>query len=131
MVDTSDLSDLEVVAKTLDGEAGNQGEQGQRAVANVVMRRAALGWQGERTPRGVCLHPEQFSCWLGGHDTDRIMASDNPSCVTIAQLALAGSLADITDGATHYYDTSISPPYWAENEIPCAKIGDLVFYNLA
>ena len=127
MADTDAFSDLEIVAKTLDGEAGNQGIQGMTAVANVIRNRAALAWQGETSLRGVCLHPYQFSCWLPGPDRERIMASTNPACIPIAQAALDRTLVDITNGADSY-EVHGTQAYWANRLTPVATIGDQDFY---
>ena len=127
VANVSTLSDAEVVAKTLDGEAGNQGYRGQKAVANVIMRRAQLGWQGEKTLRGVCLHPKQFSCWDIGPDLDRIMAGTNPQCMSLALLALANNLPDITNGADSYQVRGTNA-YWSQGLTPVASIGAHDFY---
>jgi spore germination cell wall hydrolase CwlJ-like protein len=133
MADTDYLTDLQIVARTLDGEAGNQGYAGQQGVANVIQNRIVLVWQGETTARGVCLHRLQFDCWSPGVDRNRIMASGYipPSqCLLIARTALNGTLTDITQGATHYFDDSIEPPIWAAPARFTVKIGSLNFYNL-
>ena len=130
---TAGLSDLDVVTRTLDGEAGDQGVKGQQGVGNTLMRRAALQWQRETTVRGVCLHHEQYSCWLPGRDFERITAPDYVApqgCVLVAKMVLDGSLGDITQGATHYFDDSIEPPVWADPARFTVKIGRLNFYNL-
>lgn len=127
MNDTDQFSDLEIFAKTLDGEAGNQGYEGQQAVANVIMKRVALKWQHETTPRGVCLHHYQFSCWLPGSDRDRIMKSTNPQCLAIAKLALDGALSDITNEADSY-EVHGTQAYWSNRLTPVATIGDQDFY---
>ena len=127
MADTDALSELQVFAATLDGEAGNQGYEGQQAVANVIMQRVKMQWQRETTVRGVCLHPYQFSCWLPGPDRDRIMASTNPQCLEIAQLAIDGNLLNIVDEADSYCVTGTNP-YWAAKLVPVAVIGAHSFY---
>jgi spore germination cell wall hydrolase CwlJ-like protein len=48
----------------------------------------------------------------------------------IAAEAVQGSLIDITDGADHYYATSISTPAWAQGKAPTCTIGRQVFYAL-
>ncbi len=130
MSDTDALSDQQIVARTLDGEAGDQGYAGQQGVANVIMKRAELGWQGETTLRGVCLHPEQFDCWIPGKDRSRIMAPgyvEPPQCMLIAGMALKGTLRDITGGADSYEVTGTGA-YWARGLMPSAVIQDQSFY---
>jgi spore germination cell wall hydrolase CwlJ-like protein len=127
MGDLDQFSDLEIVAKTLDGEAGDQGYEGQQAVANVIGLRASLKWQGEDTLRGVCLHPYQFSCWLPGPDRDRIIVSENDSCLKIAELTVNGTLPDITNGADSYEVTGTGA-YWSYGLNPVTVIGKHSFY---
>ena len=127
VLDTDQFSEEEIFAKTLDGEAANQGRIGQQAVANTIMRRVALQWQGETTVRGVCLRRKQYSCWNPGQDRDRIMKETNPQCLLIAQLAMAGSLSDLTAGADSYIVRD-TPCYWAKGLMPVASIGVHDFY---
>ena len=134
MVDIDDLDDEEIVGRTIDGEAGGEGYAGQQGVGDVIQERVVLNWQKETTPRGVCLHHMQFDCWLPGRDRNRILADDYvmPSQIrVIAQMVLKGTLDDITQGATHYFDDSIKPPSWAAPNKFTVKIGRLNFYNLA
>lgn len=138
MPDNDDLdvfSDQEIIAKTLYGEARNQGYQGQQAVCNVIFNRTAKpSWWGAN-PRQVCLHPYQFSCWNESDpnrsvivevtDKDQIYAQ----CLAIAADGLSGVLPDITGGATSYFVTSMSnPPAWAKGLDPSAIIGVHSFY---
>lgn len=130
MVDFSQYTDLDLVIKTLDGEAGDQGYAGIQGVGSVILRRAQLGWQGEKTVRGVCTHPKQFDCWGAGPDLDRITDvnySPPSDCITIAKQVLDGSLPDNTGGADSYIVTG-TPCYWAENLTPTAVIGNQSFY---
>lgn len=63
MTDIDKLTDLQVVAATLWGEARGEGVEGMIAVAHVIANRARKGgWWGS-TPRDVCLKKWQFSCW--------------------------------------------------------------------
>ena len=134
MINISELTDAEIVARTLDGEAGNQGYTGMQAVGCVIQNRVKLKWQGETTARGVCLHKFQFDCWLPGKDFERITSPNYAplaDSVVIANQVLKGNLPDITGGATHYFDNSIPPPSWAKAENFTGDIGKLHFYKLA
>lgn len=84
--------------------------------------------------RGVWESHWQFSCW-NEKDSNRAKAlavtKDNrnfQSCLRIARRALAGTLKDPTDGATHYHAKPVTPP-WASGRKPCAEIGNHKFYN--
>lgn len=128
------MSDLNIVALTLCGEAESLGYVGMQGVGSTIQKRTILNWQHETTARGVCLHFEQYSCWLQGPDRNRIMAPDfviPDTAIAIANMILTQTLPDNTNGGTHYYDNSISPPYWTEGLAPTAFIGTLIFYDLS
>lgn len=130
MSDTDIFSDLQIIARTLDGEAGNQGLEGIQGVGSVILRRVLLKWQGETTARGVCLHAKQFSCWLPSRDRNRIMGQfyfAPPKCMEIAQQITVGTLPDNTNGADSYIVTGM-PYYWAIGLTPVAIIGNQSFY---
>lgn len=125
---------LDVLARTLWGEARGEGRAGMQAVACVILNRASdPGWWG-RSVAEVCLKPWQFSCWLQS-DPNRpkllaVTAGERvfAQAQQIARAALAGELADYTFGATHYHVIDIAPA-WAAGHTPCVLIGRHAFYN--
>lgn len=133
-METDNLSSSEIVAKTLYGEASNQGYEGQKAVANVIQNRVKLkGWMGHDF-RSVCLKPYQFSCWLESDpNRARIMAANQgdpvyAQCLQLAKLAIGGQLDDITNGADSYRVIG-TPAKWAEGLLPVAVIGKHEFFK--
>ncbi len=131
---------LDVLARTLWGEARGEGETGMRAVANVILNRVEVAglfggyWWGNDVLR-VCLKPYQFSCW-NKNDPNYTkllgVTEDNPVfalALDIANSALRGQLQDITQGATHYHTQQINPA-WASRRDPCARIGAHIFYRI-
>lgn len=134
-----DLS-VDVLARTLWGEARNQGTHGMQAVANVVMNRVAQAqkkgrfWWGNSVIQ-VCQKPYQFSCWnRNDPNFAKVQAVETTdlyfaSAIRIARRAIIGKLPDITNGATHYHTKSILP-YWAKGQKPCEHIGAHVFYRM-
>lgn len=116
--------DLDILTRTLVGEAEVKDIDDAQAIANVIVNRMRLpNWPNSAVD--VCLQPLQFSCW---NKTDpqraRILAMDksNPwflSCLAIARQALNGALTDHTNRATHYWATYIKEPPWARGKIPC------------
>lgn len=132
------MDDKDTLARTCFGEARGEGYSGMKAVANVVINRVSLqGWYG-LTPRDVCLKPWQFSCWNKNDPNLKIIEAVTEAdpifkeCLHIADQAVAGTLDDITNGATHYFSRSLKdPPHWAETRQPCAAIGRQLFYNLS
>jgi Cell Wall Hydrolase len=131
------LSDVDVLARTLWGEARGEPDAARSmlAVAQVVLNRAAdtRRWRGVAQ---VCLAPRQFSCW-NREDPNRapllaVRAGD-------AQFDLALRIArqvlqqpappDITGGATHYHALHITQPAWARLAQPTVRIGAHQFYR--
>lgn len=134
MADTDQFSDQEIMAKTLFGEARNQGEEGIKAVANVILNRMNSGitWWGD-TIRNVCLHSYQFSCW-NSSDPNRIRimrVTDADKiyklCLAVADLAMRGDLDDNTNGATSYQVIGTNAK-WSQGQTPVAVIGSHEFY---
>lgn len=134
------LSDpIEVLARTLYGEARGEPVRGQEAVACVILNRVARAtargtyWWGNSIVQ-VCLKPWQFSCWnRNDPNRPRVLAVTPKnrafaSCLRIARRAVRGGLEDFTFGATHYHTTQAHPP-WAWNRSPCLELGGHLFYN--
>lgn len=133
------LSDQEVIARTLWGEARSQGIMGMVAVACVIMNRASMpGWWGTNL-RGVCLAPMQFSCWNDDDPQAAKMHAPNLSDMAyyearvIAEILFNNALNDITNGADHYR-AEYAHPAWADGKIPtyiCGTMGSRhLFYKL-
>lgn len=131
---------IDILARTLWGEARGESLQGQEAVANVIMNRLALArkrgtfWWGN-TIESICRKPYQFSCW-NSNDPNypkimQVTLADPvfAQCQRIARRAIRGLLADHTFGADHYHALSVSPS-WARSDAITATIGNHVFYKL-
>lgn len=113
-----DINDRELLAKTLQAEAGNQGLGGMVAAGSVIMNRANTDGYGNGL-RGVILKPGQFSAWnsltgYAGGEQGQDMTAMRPSAdaYKAADTLLSGGYTDPTGGATHYYNPSISQPRW-------------------
>lgn len=132
---TDEQQEIDVLARTLWGEARGEGQRGMQAVANVIMNRVnALSWFGN-TVESVCKKPYQFSCWNANDPNSRqcqmVTTADAAfkQCLNIATLAVNGRLADITGGANHYHAAGTHPS-WADNSKKTAVIGNHIFYKL-
>jgi N-acetylmuramoyl-L-alanine amidase len=158
MIDTSHLSDVQIVACTLYGEARSEPTEGILAVACVIRNRVTTDYGNDEKPdwwgegyRGVCLKKWQFSCWLpeGGEANHARLAklvaalkagtvTDEryKECAWIATGVVNNWVRDVTHGADHYHAVSMQPrPTWALNRVPInhlhpPKPGH-VFYRLA
>lgn len=129
------LREREVVAATLWGEARNQGREGLRAVACVIANRARTRYRRCADARAVCLDRWQFSCWNEGDPNRARMLAvvrrpdvEFGVALELADELLAGRLEDITHGARHYHTSRIKP-FWARGKMPCAALGNHLFYN--
>lgn len=128
---------IDVLARTLWGEARGEGYSGMQAVANVVMNRVKRGgWYG-LTPAEVCKKPYQFSCWIKSDPNYlkliNVTTSDRlfKQAKDIATLAVNGQLADITGGATEYHTKAVKPKWNYEKLQKTASIGQHIFYKSA
>ncbi len=119
---------------TLFGEAGGEGVTGMQTVASVIMNRRnyyqahAKGGQTVKLS-DVCLARYQFSFWNDKRNwtvqnieswaskLNSANARAWKKCLEIARQAIAGSLKDVTNGATFYYATWMDKkgkaPAWA------------------
>lgn len=131
---------VDVLARTLWGEARGEGIDGMKAVACVILNRVAVAkkkgkfWWGNNIIQ-VCQKPYQFSCWnRSDPNFQKLQSVDEndlyfASALRIARRAVIGALKDITEGATHYHAASITP-YWARGEEPVVTIENHKFYKL-
>jgi N-acetylmuramoyl-L-alanine amidase len=138
---------IDVLARTLWGEARGEDEAGRIAVANVVINRLALSEKGKnvwwgRDITGICLSPYQFSCWLA-NDPNRprllSVTKEDPvfrECLAIASLAEDRVLIDNTGGAVSYLNDVLvralrgTLPKWADAMQETVRIRRHVFYKL-
>jgi len=132
------LDESEIFAKTLYGEARGESVSGIEAVANVILNRVKYAlqkgsyWWGNSIIE-VCKKPFQFSCWNEQDVNAPLLEKDlrdDPIyqiCYRIAKRAIAGCLTDNTHGATHYHTLRCNPA-WARCAVPCAQIGNHLFY---
>ena len=127
------------VAATILGEARGEGNDGMRAVANVIANR--MKSRGLKAIE-VCAQPQQFGVWSTAFSDEKMnsLLNENVEVTKVAMefstsLMQNDSIQDITDGATHYYSQLIienekDQPYWARGETPVKTIGKHVFYKL-
>jgi spore germination cell wall hydrolase CwlJ-like protein len=114
-----DMSDAEILALTLQAEAGGEGFDGMIAAGSVIMNRADSGNYGGNNVRDVIMKPGQFSAWngvtgyAGGEgaiDMDRLKPTK--AALKAAEQLLSGQYEDVTGGATHYYNPQVATPKW-------------------
>ena len=116
-----EMSDLEILARTIQAEAGGESDKGKLAVGAVIANRVeAQSWMGKDI-KEVILKKTQFSpwnSWTGGAEgeqgKDMLGYSAKPSEASYeaARKILSGDYEDPTKGATHFVNPKISKPFW-------------------
>lgn len=143
-----DAENIDITARTCFGEARGEQKIGMQAVANVIQTRSNIASAymltkgkphplfGDGSAASACKMPWQFSCWNAADPNSQIINDVDDSipvfrdAVWIATGVLNGTLGDVTNKATHYYDRRmVNPPGWAVGKQPCATIGHHLFYN--
>jgi len=137
----SDLSDLDIVARTLYGEARGEvakvGIIALEAIASVIWNRLKVNPKRfGSTPKEVCLKPYQFSCWNINDPNLPVLLSPlknkiSSLCYMVAEEFLTNKGIDVTNYADHYHSRWIQTPSWAEGCLPVVDIGTHRFYRLA
>ena len=129
-----EMSKLEILARTIEAEAAQEGYEGMIAVGSVIANRAAAGKYGDDI-EGVILKKGQFSPWNSwtGHakgEQGKNMLALKPSAKAYkaASDILTGDYTDPTDGATHYVNTAVNQPDWLP-DMKARKRGTLQIGN--
>ena len=126
-------SELECLALNVYFEARGEPQEGQAAVAHVVMNRVADG----RFPDGVCAVVQQggtesidcqFSWWCDGLDHRPTHKADWKLARDIARTVYWGWGEDLTGGALWYHATYVKA-YWRGQYEKGATIGNHIFYR--
>lgn len=120
--------DLDILARTINGEARGETPQGRLAVGWVAVNRSRYAQIhgrkqfGDGTIAGACLAPMQFSSW-NADDPNRpkmLALSMEDSLYQVALYAALGAAlgmeADPTQGCLFYFADSIPTPVWAEGK---------------
>lgn len=132
--------EVDVLARTLWGEARGEGIKGMEAVACVILNRVRFAkniggyWWGDSIIK-VCQKPYQFSCWnKKDPNFPKLITVDREdlffgTALRVARRAAAGAMKDCTGGATHYHAPGVTPN-WAKDQYFSVEIGQHRFYKL-
>lgn len=146
-------NDIDVVTRTVIGEAATQSVEGKIAVVHVILNRARLNspWYGGNNLADVSLHRArvlrtrgwvtiyQFEPWMHSHRRTYLWGLSKQSALykemrKLVMGCINGRHPDPTDGATHFLNPDIvrartggSLPGWARGE--GRRIGDHVFFR--
>ena len=128
-------SDVDIMARTVYGEARGEDDEGRRAVAHTMLNRWRTTdgqFRRDDTLATVCLRHVQFSCWNAGDPNLAKMMSVDVNDSVFRQCLAAALIAidepDFTEGARHYH-TKRSRPRWSRGHSPCYRHGVHVFFN--
>lgn len=130
------LAEHRCLSEVMYYEARGEGQDGQKAVAEVVFHRLRHGHFGHSicavVYEGAGTHGCQFSFACNGELTEHKSGAAWRSAETLAARILTGEIAlgDITGDATHFHAASVAPD-WAENMERTVQIGNHVFYKRA
>jgi spore germination cell wall hydrolase CwlJ-like protein len=126
---------LECLASAVYYEAGQESDDGQRAVAQVVLNRVrhpafpasvcSVVYQGSTRPTGC-----QFTFTCDGSLYRQAEASGWKRAWRVAAAALSGYVHSPVGWATHYHANYVVP-YWAPTLAKNAIIGAHIFYRWA
>jgi spore germination cell wall hydrolase CwlJ-like protein len=113
--------DVDVLTKTILGEAAGEGPEGMAAVAHVIVNRTIDGRWGNSVA-ATAQQPQQFSTWnapgMGGNNPEQWAGTEAYSRARqVALSVLSGRHVDPTNGATHFYAPGrmAQAPAWAAN----------------
>jgi len=123
------MSDREMLARTIEAEAAAEKYIGKLAVAATIANRVASGKFGGDI-RGVILKVAHFSPWntytggAGGEqgkDMTKIKVSGDS--YKAADAIISGDYTDPTNGSTHYVNEKVSPDTWWLDGMKAKKKG--------
>jgi N-acetylmuramoyl-L-alanine amidase len=145
-------ADLEILTRTICGEADEESFEGKLAVGCVVINRARIARAyvaanhkphilfGDGSISLACTighnGVHQFSCWNEGRDKARMLAAtmETPGyadCMRAARMAINGSGENPIGGATYYYNPRrvVKTPPWAVGRTPSSTVGNHLFFD--
>lgn len=132
LVGSMAMDDIDILARTIYGEARGEKTIGKKAIACVVLNRYKSGkWFAGKTIAETCQKKYQFSCW-NPTDPNRqkiLEASDSELAEykKIAEDFITGKEKDFLCGSTHYHTLNIKPA-WANGKKADFQIGQHLFY---
>jgi spore germination cell wall hydrolase CwlJ-like protein len=116
----SSSQEIDLLARTIIGEAASEPVEGKIAVANVVMNRIGAGRFGG-SMQDVLFAKNQFEPWTNPETRTRLMNIPTSSpqyqeAVQIATAVINGQVPDVTRGATHFANPDVVRQYNADGK---------------
>lgn len=120
------LTDIQLIAVTLYGEARGEPPEGKRAVAEVILNRAQK-WG--KTIKNVCLAKNQFSCFLTNDPNfpkllglAQDFPSDNAALNACLEAAEGAYTGDRTIGDATFYRVKGTKNAWFDGAVARGKL---------
>ena len=126
------MTDQEVVALTLLGEARGEGRMGMYLVGCVIQQRSEAWNGGKSSPRDVCLKRLQFSCWNGkGVKRELLQTQEGEYALWLANHIVKRTplQREVVGFADHYHTHFVSPK-WSRGKVPTRVFGGHRFFRL-
>lgn len=125
--------EIEIMARTIYGEARSEPDDGMLAVGETIMNRLRTNYRGAFSVNDVVLSRLQFSSWNSNDPNLPLMLAVDFSkpnfkrCWKAAEKALRGERILGSDAWKHYYARSIRAPDWASDATETKIIGQHIF----
>jgi N-acetylmuramoyl-L-alanine amidase len=124
----AEKAEVACMTQALYYEARGEGQNGQEAVAEVILQRVKSGGHPD-TICGVVREPRQFSFLTDGSTKREIDADAWQSAKELATRIVRGELVtSLTRRALFYHQVDIQPA-WASEMVRTVKIGNHIFYR--
>ena len=124
----TEKAEVTCMAQALYYEARGEGQNGQEAVAEVILQRVRSGAHPD-TICGVVREPRQFSFLTDGSTLRALDAEAWQSAKQLAARIVRGEVVtSLTRRAQFYHQVDIQPA-WANEMVRTAQIGNHVFYR--
>ncbi len=121
-------AEVTCMTQALYYEARGEGQNGQEAVAEVILQRVRSGGHPD-TICGVVREPRQFSFLTDGSTKREIDADAWQSAKELATRIVRGELVtSLTRRALFYHQVDVQPA-WASEMVRTVKIGNHIFYR--
>lgn len=144
MLDSEQFAkDLDVVARTVYGEARGEPWLGKVAVAWVIRNRVEVDLNDDDKPDWwgegyipISKHPWQFSCWNEKDPNRELLEKIDVStssvfreCVAAASMVMLGMIPDPTFRSFHYINPKYARAEWFVGKQHCFSVGKHIFFN--
>lgn len=122
--------DCKAMLQTLYHEARGESDEGVKAVAQVIINRAAHPVRWKDTVHGVIHEPWQFS-YLWDGSVERGMKDNNQvrRMAIIAYDSINGTINTPAKNAVFYHTRYIKKPLWTKKKTVVAVIDNHIFYS--